>query len=286
MKKLFLGIFLYKDIQIDEIDINLPFNKLINMLSKSLKKYITSLNHKKYRKQFNTFCAEGDKLNHDLILSEIQCTELLATFQWMNKNRNLPLKDIKITEVSESELRSISNLKSPPPVIGIYKIAEHPLKVEKLSGSLVLALDGVQDPGNMGTIIRIADWFGINNIICSEESADIYNPKVVQASMGAIARVAVHYTNLNTLIEEYKQKTKLPVYGTFLEGENIYSQNLSKSGMIVMGSEGKGISPKIEKTISDKLFIPSFPSDESTSESLNVSVATAVVCSEFRRREI
>ncbi len=256
------------------------------MLSKSLKKYITSLNHKKYRKQLCAFCAEGDKLNHDLITSKIECTELLATFQWMDKNRNLPLKGIKITEVSESELKRVSNLKSPPPVIGIYKIAEHPLRIAELSGSLILALDGVQDPGNMGTIIRIADWFGISNIICSEESADIYNPKVVQASMGAIARVAVHYTNLSTFIEEYKQKTKLPVYGTFLEGNNIYNQNLSKSGMIVMGSEGKGISPEIEKLISDKLFIPSFPSDEPTSESLNVSVATAIVCSEFRRMGI
>ena len=253
------------------------------MLSKSLKKYITSLHHKKYRKQHGAFCAEGDKLNHDLITSEIECTELLATYQWFDKNRNLPLKGIKTTEVTEPELRSISNLKSPPPVIGIYKISEHSLKVEEFSDSLVLALDGVQDPGNMGTIIRIADWFGIRNIVCSDESADIYNPKVVQASMGAIARVAVHYTNLSTFIEEYKQKTNLPVYGTFLEGKNIYNQSLSNSGMIVMGSEGKGISPKIEMLISEKLFIPNFPSDEPTSESLNVSVATAIICSEFRR---
>ena len=276
--------YLYKDIQIDEFDINLPFNKLTNMLSKSLKKFITSLNHKKFRKQYTAFFAEGDKLNHDLIGSEIQCSELLATANWLNKNKKFLLKDIKITEVTEPELKNISNLKSPPPVIGIYKTGERQLKAEELADSLALALDGVQDPGNMGTIIRIADWFGIKNIVCSENCADIHNPKVVQSSMGAIARVAVDYTNLSTFIEEYKQKTKLPVYGTFLEGENIYNQSLSKSGMIVMGSEGKGISPEIEKLISDKLFIPNFPTDEPTSESLNVSVATAIVCSEFRRR--
>jgi len=283
MKILFLAVFLHKDIQIDEIDINLPFNKLINMLSKNLKKYITSLHHKKYRKQHSAFCAEGDKLNHDLITSKMHCAELLATSEWLNKNKKLLLKGIKTTEVSKSELKSLSNLKSVPPVIGIYNIAEYQLNIERLSDSLVLALDGVQDPGNLGTIIRVADWFGINNIICSNESADIYNPKVVQASMGAIARVTVHYTNLCTFIEEYRSKNNLPVYGTFLKGENIYNHSLSKSGMVVMGSEGKGISSEIEKLISDKLFIPNFPLDEPTSESLNVSVATAIACSEFRR---
>ncbi len=256
------------------------------MLSKSLKKHITSLHLKKYRKQFSAFCAEGDKLNHDLITSETHCKELLATSQWLDKNRKLLPKETKVTEATEIELKSISNLKSPPPVIGIYKIAERLLNIKGLTNSLVIALDGVQDPGNMGTIIRIADWFGIDNIICSDESADIYNPKVVQASMGAIARVAVHYTNLNVFIEEYKQKTNLPVYGTFLEGENIYNQSLAESGMVVMGSEGNGISLEIEKLISDKLFIPNFPPKVPTSESLNVSVATAIVCSEFRRRGI
>ena len=256
------------------------------MLSKSLKKYITSLHLKKYRKQFNAFCAEGDKLNHDLITSETHCKELLATSQWLDKNGKLIPGETKVTEVTETELKSISNLKSPPPVIGIYKIAEQLLNIKELTDSLVIALDGVQNPGNMGTIIRIADWFGIDNIICSEDSADIYNPKVVQASMGAIARVAVHYTNLSAFVEEYKQKTNLPVYGTFLEGENIYNQSLTESGMVVMGSEGNGISLEVEKLISDKLFIPNFPPEVPTSESLNVSVATAVVCSEFRRRGI
>lgn len=283
MKIIFFVVFLHKDIQIDEIDINLPFNKLINMLSKKLKKYITSLQYKKQRTEHGVFCAEGDKLNNDLLTSELACSELLATSAWIKKNRTVINKKIKVTEVSESEIKSVSRLKSPPPVIGIYKISEHLLNAEELHDSLVLVLDGVQDPGNMGTIIRIADWFGVANIICSEESADIYNPKVVQASMGAIARVAVHYTNLKTFIEEYISITNLPVYGTFLEGENIYNQNLSKNGMIVMGSEGRGISPEIEKLISNKLFIPNFPAENPTSESLNVSVATAIVCSEFRR---
>ena len=262
----------------------MSFNKPINMLSKNKKKFVTSLIHKKYRNQFNAFCAEGDKLNLDLISSETSCIELIATEEWIKNNKNLLTENIIITITTETELKSVSNLKSPPPVIGIYEITKHQLMIEQLSDSLIIVLDGVQDPGNMGTIIRIADWFGINNIICSEDSADIYNPKVVQASMGAIARVKVQYVDLPSFIKRYKTKIRLPVYGTFLEGENIYSQGLSKNGMIIMGSEGKGISADIEKLISNKLFIPSFTTEEPTSESLNVSVATAIICSEFRRR--
>ncbi len=254
------------------------------MLSKNKKKFITSLIYKKHRRQFNAFCAEGDKLNLDLLSSETSCIDLIATEVWIKNNHNILRNFNNITIATESELKNISNLKNPPPVIGIYKITKHHLKIEQLSDSLIIVLDGVQDPGNMGTIIRIADWFGINNIICSEDCADIYNSKVIQASMGAIASVAVHYNNLPSFIDEYKSKTKLPVYGTFLEGENIYSQDLSKNGMIVMGNEGKGINAEIEKLISNKLFIPNFSSEKHTSESLNVSVASAIICSEFRRR--
>ncbi len=254
------------------------------MLSKNKKKFITSLIHKKYRKQFNAFFAEGHKLNHDLISSETSCIELIATDEWIQKNKNLLPEDIITTITTETELKSISNLKSSPPVIGIYEITDHKLSIEQLSDSLIITLDGVQDPGNMGTIIRIADWFGIKNIICSEDSADIYNPKVVQASMGAIARINVQYVDLPSFIEQYKTETRLPVYGTFLEDENIYNQDLSKNGMIIMGNEGKGISTQIEQLITDKLYIPNYPPNAPTSESLNVSVATAIICSEFRKR--
>jgi len=147
---------------------------------------------------------------------------------------------------------------------------------------LCLALDEVQDPGNLGTIIRIADWFGIEHIFCSQGTADVYNPKVVQATMGALARVHVHYVNLSELIDSLPD---IPVYGTFLDGTNIYEQELSQTGIIVMGNEGNGISPEVRKVINRRLYIPNYPANRPTSESLNVAVATAITCAEFRRRK-
>ena len=146
---------------------------------------------------------------------------------------------------------------------------------------LSLVLDGVQDPGNVGTIVRIADWYGIQNIFCSYDCADMFNPKTVQATMGSIARVKVIYTDIIAFIDKCNN---LPVYGTFLRGKNIYKESLSNNGLIVMGSEGKGISSEVEKLVTDRLFIPNFPTDSKSSESLNVAVATAITCSEFRRR--
>jgi TrmH family RNA methyltransferase len=149
-----------------------------------------------------------------------------------------------------------------------------------LKNELVLMLDGVQDPGNLGTIARIADWFGIRNILCSAETADIYNPKAVQATMGALARVKFHYTDLLQLLSQYDG----PVYGTFLDGENIYGQELSENGIIVMGNEGKGISQGVGEMINRRLYIPNYPIGTQTTESLNVAIATSIVCAEFRRR--
>ena len=146
---------------------------------------------------------------------------------------------------------------------------------------LSLVLDAIQDPGNLGTIIRIADWFGIENIFCSDDTADVYNTKTVQATMGALCRVNVHYANIIDLIT---QNSNSPIYGTFLNGDNIYRESLSSKGFIVMGNEGKGIRPEVEKLITHRLYIPNFSPNSTTSESLNVAVATAVVCSEFRRR--
>jgi TrmH family RNA methyltransferase len=147
---------------------------------------------------------------------------------------------------------------------------------------LILTLDDVQDPGNLGTIIRIADWFGITDIFCSEHSADAFNSKTVQATMGALSRVRVHTVNLQDLLKFCSGK--LPVYGTFMNGENIYDKKLTPNGIIVMGNEGNGISPEIEKLVTDRMLIPNFPAGQATSESLNVGVATALVCGEFRRR--
>lgn len=152
---------------------------------------------------------------------------------------------------------------------------------EVLAGELSLALDDIQDPGNLGTIIRIADWFGIKNIFCSEFTADAYGSKVVQASMGALARVNMHYVNLPAFLSEIKD---IPVYGTFLEGLNIYPEKLSANGIIVMGNEGNGISREVAELVTHKLMIPSYPEHVPTSESLNVAVAAAIVCAEFRKR--
>ncbi len=165
------------------------------------------------------------------------------------------------------------------------EVPRYRLDVHSLKGHLVLAMDDVQNPGNMGTIIRLADWFGITDIICSKASADCFNPKVVQATMGAILRVRVHYTELCPLLER-AAKEGMPVYGTFLEGENIYRSELANEGIIVMGNEGRGISKEVAHIVNRKLFIPPYPADCRTSESLNVAMATGIICNEFRRRTV
>ena len=178
-------------------------------------------------------------------------------------------------------MKKASQLKTAPQIIGVFYQPKYDIEEIDLNEKLHLVLDGIQDPGNMGTIVRLADWFGIEHIFCSSDTADIYNSKTVQATMGAIARVKVHYVDL---ADFFKNNNNLPVFGTFLEGENIYQADLPKNGFIVMGNEGKGISFNVQKLITNKLFIPNYPADMSTSESLNVAVATAIVCSEFRRR--
>ena len=172
-------------------------------------------------------------------------------------------------------------LKTPQQVLAVFRQPEYVLNTSILRDSLCLALDDVQDPGNLGTIIRLADWFGIEHIICSSNTVDIYNPKTVQATMGGIARVKTYYTPLPDLIRSLGD---IPVYGTFLDGKNIYGQPLSRNGLIVMGNEGNGISKEVEALINQKLYIPNYPQERETSESLNVAIATAIVCAEFRRQ--
>lgn len=185
--------------------------------------------------------------------------------------------------VSPKEMERISMLKTPAGVLALVDIPRYRAEPGPLGRELTLALDNIQDPGNLGTIIRIADWFGIRDILCSESSADCFNPKVVQATMGAITRVRVHYHSLEKTFAE-AASAGIPLYGTFLDGENIYHSGLSRGGILVMGSEGRGISPAIEALITRRLYIPPYPAGEPSSESLNVAVATAVACSEFRRR--
>lgn len=243
------------------------------MISKNQQKYIRQLEQKKYRKREGCFVAEGTKVVGDL-LKRYQPLALYATESW-----DAP-KGVGYTLVSEEELQRVSFQQHPQQVLAIFPIPQ-PTDPVSLRGSLTLALDGVQDPGNLGTIIRIADWFGIDTIICSEDTADAWNPKVIQATMGSIARVNVIYANLLELLDTLP--SDYPVYGTFLDGENIYTQTLSSEGLIIMGNEGNGISDAVRAKVNRRLLIPDFHQGD-TADSLNVAIATAITCSEFRRR--
>jgi RNA methyltransferase, TrmH family len=250
------------------------------MLSKTKIRTITGLSQKKFRDEMGLFVAEGTKLVLDLLPS-FKCSMFIATTDWLVENRHV--SDKELIEVNETEMKKISNQKSPQGVLAVFEKPEYHWNQEELSKKISLALDEVQDPGNLGTIIRVADWFGITDIFCSENSADAFNPKTVQASMGALARVRVHIVDLVDFLKTVQ--SQLPVYGTFMNGENIYDKTLTPNGIIIMGNEGNGISAEIEKLVNERLLIPNFPIGQSTSESLNVGVATALVCAEFRRRK-
>ena len=247
-------------------------------LSKNRIKYIHSLELKKNRKTEKVFLAEGPKLVGDL-LGHFPCRFLAATPEWLSQHPKLPVEDV--SEVSDEDLSRASLLKTPQQVLAIFEQPQYTLDPEAVCQSLCLALDDVQDPGNLGTIIRLADWFGIEHIICSQNTVDVYNPKTIQATMGGIARVKVHYTSLPDFIRSLGDT---PVFGTFLDGKNMYEQPLSANGLIVMGNEGNGIGKEVATLINRKLYIPNYPAGQETSESLNVAIATAVICAEFRRQ--
>ena len=182
--------------------------------------------------------------------------------------------------MSQTELERASLLRTPQSVLAVMPIPERRLDISSLQKKLVIALDSVQDPGNLGTILRIADWFGIHEVLCSEGTADVYNPKCVQSCMGALARVKVFYCNLPEVLGQ----VEMPVFGTFLDGTDIYNEELSGEGIIVMGNEGNGISQPVAKLVNRRLYVPNYPKGSLTTESLNVAVATGIVCAEFRRR--
>ena len=248
------------------------------MLSKNKIKFIHSLEHKKFRNESACFLAEGNKLVAD-ILPFFECECLITKSSWLATQANVCTKELIIAD--DKDIERVSLLKTPQDVLAVFRQPQYDLDNETLINELSLVLDGIQDPGNLGTIIRLADWFGIKQLICSPDTVDVYNPKTVQASMGAIARVQVFYKSLPDWLDEMKD---IPVYGAFLKGKNIYTENLSSSGLIVMGNEGNGISSSIEKRITQKLYIPNYPPEAESTESLNVAVATAIVCSEFRRK--
>jgi len=249
------------------------------MLSKSKLKYIRSLKEKKYRLEHGTFVAEGNKLVKDLLPS-MKCQLLLVTSGFEYDYSDFDIEEI--VEVNDSQLAQASFLQNPQQVLAVFYQPEQKINTD-FSKELVIALDGIQDPGNLGTIVRLADWYGIRSVFCSLGTADIYNPKVVQATMGALARVNVQYIDLESLLINNKN---IPLYGTLLDGKNIYEEELTTNGIIVMGNEGNGIRPGIQKLITTRLYLPNYPIGNPTSESLNVAIATAIVCAEFRRRSL
>lgn len=248
------------------------------MISKATIKRIHALEMRKYRKNERLFVAEGPKLVNELYMS-MKPVYVAALPEWIASNANL-LNNTTYDTLTPDELQKASLLMHPQQVIALFQIPENELNPDLLKDELILMLDGVQDPGNLGTIARVADWFGIRHIICSPDTADIYNPKAVQATMGALARVKFYYTELAMVLSQYSG----PIYGTFLDGNNIYKEELSRNGIIVMGNEGKGISQRTREMINRRLLIPNYPEGTLTTESLNVAIATSIVCAEFRRR--
>ena len=251
-------------------------------ISKAQVKMVRSLQQKKFRDELGLFVAEGDK-----------CVEELAkVFELVLLVESQKTKAESLL-ATQTEIEQMSGLRTPQGVIGVFKkkpLSDLPLKGQE--SSLVLALDGVQDPGNLGTIIRTCDWFGVHDIFCSLDTADCYNPKVVQATMGALARVRVHYVDLPTWINSQctMHNSQLRIYGTLLDGKDMYevladnSQcTMHNAQIIVMGNEGKGISAEVRRLVTHPIRIPSYPKNAETSESLNVSIATAIVLAEFRR---
>lgn len=262
------------------------------MLSKSKQTQLRKYALKKHRDAESVFVAEGPKVVEEL-LPHFKCRMLCATTDYLQsaiwRRLSSAAQGTEVIEVSERELTSVSNQKSPQQVVAVFEKPDFSANQTALlkdaatsaTSQLLLALDGVQDPGNLGTIIRLADWFGIRTIICSPDTADAFAPKVVQATMGALARVSVVYTSLGAWLESLPDG--VPVYGTHLDGQNLYAQQLTPHGVIIMGNEGKGITPEVGSLVTHRLRIPSYPPGEPTSESLNVAIATAVVCAEFRR---
>lgn len=251
------------------------------MLSKAKIKLIRSLDAKKFRREEQLFVAEGPKVVGDL-LTAFPCRLLAATATWLEGHPEVRADEVCV--VTDEELRRASFLQHPQEVLALFQLptaGSAPLPDGR--DELLLALDDVQDPGNVGTILRIADWFGIRHVVCSPATADAFSPKVVQATMGALARVSIAVCDLPSWLHALPQGT--PVYGTFLDGDNLYGRPLAMHGVIVMGNEGNGISAAVERCVTERLFIPSWPAGAETSESLNVAVATAIVAAEFRRRE-
>lgn len=236
------------------------------MISKNQIKNITRLQQKKYRQQEGLFIAEGVKVINEFLNSTFKLVDLFTTKTFNVENETL---------ITEAELKKISALKTPNTALAVFEIPKLSLIESK---GLIVALDALRDPGNLGTIIRLCDWFGVKQLLCSKETVDCFNPKVVQATMGSLTRVNVFYIDLNHYLEETKQT----VFGAFMDGENVYASNLPADGILVLGNEANGISQSIEKQVNQRVSIPRF-GDLQATESLNVATAGAILLSEFRR---
>ena len=244
------------------------------MITRADIQLVRSLADKRARTETGLFVAEGAKLVGEIAASSLRVRNIYSSREFTHP---------AFEHATAKELERLSLLKTPSDTVAVVEIPHHRFDLAEAERGLVLALDEVQNPGNMGTIIRLADWFGISDIICTPNSADCFNPKVVQATMGAILRVKVHYVDLEAFLAEAVAH-EIPCYGTFLEGENLYTTPLTEGGIIIMGNEGRGISERCARHVTHKILIPAYPPNRPTSESLNVAMATGIVCAEFRRR--
>ncbi len=258
----------------------------MNKISKAQISLVNSLKIKKFRLKEKLFIVEGKKLVEEVLNSDLNIKSIFAISEWIAENYSNyeKFKDL-IFETTPEIMQKISSFKTYSSVMALANFPENK-EISYSKNDFYLALNEIQDPGNFGTILRTCDWFGINNVICSHNCVDLFSPKTLQATMGAFLRINVVYADLASQILKYKEETNNLVFGTFLNGENIYKFPLPKSGMVIMGNEGQGIKKELETLIDKKLFIPNFSNSETYSESLNVAIASAIICSEFKRRII
>ncbi len=250
------------------------------MLTKNQAKKIRSLGIKKYRERYGEFIAEGDKIIKELINSNLQINSIYATPTWIEKNKNFLSSHLTIVSLTPSQLKNISQQTTPNQALALVNIPQQK-QIPDPQNKVTLLIENIQDPGNLGTIIRTAEWFGINNIICSGDTVDLYNPKVIQATMGSFCRINIFYTNIINYLNMHKNK--VPVYGAVLNGQNAFKQKFQKNAILVVGNESKGISVEVENFITHKVTIPPYDSDnELKPDSLNASVAAAILMSLFR----
>lgn len=252
------------------------------ILTAATRRDIRSLENARSRRELGLFVVEGAKGVLDTIHA-FDCQMILATGEWLACH-DVSESCSEIYVLSPAQMERVSRQPSAPDVIAVYRLPEYSIPTDPGGDSLVVALDCVQDPGNLGTIIRLCDWMGVTDILATQDTADVFNPKVVRSTMGSIARVRVHYVDDLAAVLTRAVAQGTPVYGTFLDGTSIYDTKLSANGIIIMGNEGRGVSPSVADTVSHRLLIPSFPPDRPTAESLNVAMATGIILAEFRRR--